>query len=195
MIFQQHFNPETALFKLIGSMELRGLLELLDIHEFFEANPITNPTTAYLCSIIPSICNDLISFVSDSDSDLINKDRLQVWTGHYPSGTSVKNLLHYQQMIAQTELVFRKYDYGSSLNLMIYNRTSPPEYDLTLIQEEFYLYAGLRDKMSSIVDVRSARKLLKNVIYKEIDAGHLSFLLGKKGDYLSEVVTILKESR
>ena len=188
-------NPETALFKLIGSIELAGLLKLFQINEFFEANSITNPTTSYICSIIPSICKDLISFVSDDNSELINKERLHVWTGHYPSGTSVKNLIHYQQMLSYKEIELMKFDYGNNdMNELIYGQEKPPVYDLTSIEERIYLYAGLEDKMSPIKYMRIVAGKFQNVVYQEINAGHLSFLLGKDLAYIYEIVEILKNN-
>jgi len=188
-------NPETKLFKLIASYELASLLQLLEVYEFFEANSITNPTTAYICSLVPGVCGDLISVMSDSNVEIINHERLQVWTGHYPSGTSVKNLMHYQQMLSEVENIMRKYDYGEEINMKMYGQKTPVEYDLSSIEETFYLYAGLQDRMASILDTRNAiKKFPKDkVTVREIEAGHLSFLLGKDITYMMEIIDILND--
>ena len=49
-----------------------------------------------------------------------------------PSGTSVKLMIHWFQQMSVNE--FQNFDYGSILNLEIYNNTMPPRYDLKKIK-------------------------------------------------------------
>ena len=49
-----------------------------------------------------------------------------------PSGTSLKLMIHWFQQMEVNE--FRNFDYGSNLNLQMYNNTIPPRYDLEQIK-------------------------------------------------------------
>jgi lysosomal acid lipase/cholesteryl ester hydrolase len=51
--------------------------------------------------------------------------------GHFPSGSSMKNMNHFQQIIKEQR--FAKYDYGKKMNMKIYNSTKPPAYNLANI--------------------------------------------------------------
>ena len=48
---------------------------------------------------------------------------------HYPSGSSMKNLLHFQQYIEKDQ--FNQFDYGEKKNMIIYGQKTPPVYNLS----------------------------------------------------------------
>lgn len=50
---------------------------------------------------------------------------------HDPAGASTKTLVHFAQEVESGK--FRQYDYGREKNLLIYNATEPPDYNLTNI--------------------------------------------------------------
>ncbi len=68
-----------------------------------------------ICGVIPAICDFGINIGADEDMSLNDLDRVQVYMGHYPSGTSVKSLAHYGQIIASGEM--KRFDYGETKNL------------------------------------------------------------------------------
>lgn len=51
--------------------------------------------------------------------------------GHYPSGSGLKCFKHYMQILKAHR--FQEYDYGNIMNLRLYGQTTPPEIDLTPI--------------------------------------------------------------
>lgn len=55
----------------------------------------------------------------------------------------IKQLLHFAQTIMSKR--FQQYDYGSEKNLILYNSTTPPEYDLTKVVAPIYLFVGEED--------------------------------------------------
>lgn len=55
----------------------------------------------------------------------------------------VKQLQHFAQIIMSSH--FQKFDYGSEKNLIVYNSTKPPEYDLSNVIAPIYLYVGEED--------------------------------------------------
>ena len=89
--------------------------------------------------------------------------------GHNPAGGSVKTAVHFAQiydtgkaslqsgyysMQRQNFCVwfkgrqtFQPYDFGSSGNLLAYNQTSPPPYDLSKVKAPVYIFWGRNDKV------------------------------------------------
>ena len=57
--------------------------------------------------------------------------RMPVIMAHFPSGSSSKNFIHYQQFIKTGE--FKQLDYGEKKNQIIYGQKKPPAYDLSNI--------------------------------------------------------------
>lgn len=66
---------------------------------------------------------------------------------HTPAGASTKTMIHYAQEISTGR--FQYYDYGRKKNLRIYNKTVPPEYNLTRIEVPIGLYWADNDWLSS----------------------------------------------
>lgn len=45
------------------------------------------------------IANYSLGMISDEDPSLISKNGVETYFGHYPSGTSFRNLTHFRQII------------------------------------------------------------------------------------------------
>ncbi|XP_014737788.1 PREDICTED: LOW QUALITY PROTEIN: lipase member M-like [Sturnus vulgaris] len=56
-------------------------------------------------------CANLLFLLSGYNEKNLNMTRLDVYTSHYPDGTSVKNIIHWAQVIKSGE--FKAFDYGS----------------------------------------------------------------------------------
>jgi len=68
---------------------------------------------------------------------------------HDPAGASAKTLVHFSQEIESGK--FRQYDYGCKNNLLIYNATEPPDYDLGSITVPIAIFYGDNDWLASSV--------------------------------------------
>jgi lysosomal acid lipase/cholesteryl ester hydrolase len=64
---------------------------------------------------------------------------LPVYAAHTPSGTSMQNLIHYQQMIKHKQL--QKYDHHAQNNNR-YLSPKPPAYDLKNVKVPLLVYYG-----------------------------------------------------
>ena len=87
--------------------------------------------------------------------------RMPVMARHEPGGTSMKNVMHWIQMIRSKR--FQRFDYGKQKNLEYYGSEDPPEYDLELIKKNMQdvpmqLYAGTKD---FLIHKKDLKKLLK----------------------------------
>ena len=75
---------------------------------------------------------------------------MPVILGHFPSGSSTKNFVHFKQF-ARVEN-FREFDYGVKKNMQKYGQSSPPIYDLTKITLPVHLYVGKYDRLADVKD-------------------------------------------
>lgn len=92
----------------------------------------------------------------------IESSFFDVIMGHFPAGTSKKNLIHYSQIGLRGP--FAKYDYGTVKNLEKYGSFVPPSYDLKKVTAKVVLVSGLNDMVSTIDDVKLLHDELPNVI-------------------------------
>lgn len=124
---------------------------MLGIYEFFPAGWLTTGAMRLLCGTIPGFCNLGLWLVTDEDTTLNDPARAQVYLGHFPSGTSMKTLDHYGQIITSGEM--RRYDYGSSHNEKVYGQKVPPTIDLTSISKvPIAMFVGTKDELADVKD-------------------------------------------
>lgn len=83
---------------------------------------------------------------------------------------------------------FRRFDYGEKENLVRYNQTEAPDFDLSNISFPIAIFYGNQDKLADPADVKWLKEQLKdNVIhFQELDFGHLSFAIAKDMSYFTE---------
>lgn len=93
-----------------ASTPLVDTCSVLGIYEFFPANWATTGAMRLLCGTIPALCELGLFLIADEDTTLNDEDRVPVFLGHYPSGTSMRSLDHYGQSIKTGEM--RRYDFG-----------------------------------------------------------------------------------
>ena len=92
---------------------------LLGIYEFFPANWLDTGAMRILCGTIPALCEFGDYLIADEDITLDDEGRLQVYLGHFPSGTSLRTLAHYGNIYNSDR--FEAYDFGKSGNQKHYN--------------------------------------------------------------------------
>jgi hypothetical protein len=122
------------------------------------------------------ICENLL-FVYCGPSKHMNETRVPVYATHSPAGSSVKDMIHFSQMVISGK--FQKFDYGSpQSNMDHYNQTEPPVYDLGLIKTPIALYSASNDWLADPEDVQLLRKTLPNIVddYEIETWNHLDFI-------------------
>lgn len=110
---------------------------------------------------------------------IILQEKTLSQTHSFPSGVSLKSLLHYSQILAGQN--FQKFDYGPQ-NFQIYNSTQPPEYDVSKIRvPSIHLFYGKNDFLAEEQDLVTLLKKLKTQkSMKEIFRfGHGDFVSGR----------------
>lgn len=132
-----------------------------------------------------------------------------------PSGTSVKNMAHWAQLVRQSaehgKPLFRRYDYGTacaspagrpqSCNRRMYGADEPPAYDISGIRGvPIALFSGVQDILADAVDVQTLLEALPPgavvATKRQVSFEHLDFTWGLSAARLvyPEVLEVLKES-
>ena len=76
---------------------------------------------------------------------------------HFPAGTSVKDLDHYEQFIGRE--AFKRFDYGEQ-NVVHYGQKEAPKYDLEGFRLTTALFIGSKDTLAGPQDVGELRERL-----------------------------------
>ena len=187
------YHQNSKAFDLMKNSNLVGLLDWLEVYEFSPANWLQEEVGSIICAYIGNVCADLLAVFSDEDASRDNAERYDVVQGHFPSGTSVKNMKHWQQSTEVNE--FRKFDYGTEENLKRYGLLTPPKYELENIEHEVYLFAGEEDLLSNPIDVLRLKYALKNAHLKTYEKmGHLTFVVGTDMSFMDDVILALEKN-
>eukprot|EP00331_Platyophrya_macrostoma_P029329 CAMPEP_0176440796 /NCGR_PEP_ID=MMETSP0127-20121128/20792_1 /TAXON_ID=938130 /ORGANISM="Platyophrya macrostoma, Strain WH" /LENGTH=384 /DNA_ID=CAMNT_0017825405 /DNA_START=120 /DNA_END=1274 /DNA_ORIENTATION=+ len=171
---------------------LPEILAKVGKYGIFQPNWVTEAAGKALCTFLPWACSLGISLVADLDPSLDNIDRVGVFAGHFPAGTSVNDILHWKQQV-QSGGNFQKYDFGAAKNQQAYGQSTPPRYNPALIQENVALFVGTGDELADSLDAGKFQSEMVNskseIHYYPI--GHLTFLVGKTLPFMNDLTTFL----
>ena len=149
-----------------------------------------------LCDKLHILCIGILELIADSNAMDDDPEKMLVFLGHFPSGSSVKDLSHFAQLVRNKS--FAQFDYGTTKNIQIYGTPTPPPYDLSKIQNKVCLFVGKDDRLSTVADNRILRDILKKngklVWHGEYDnLGHLTFFIPKDFSYNKDIMNCLSE--
>uniref|UniRef100_A0A8C4TUU3 Lipase n=1 Tax=Falco tinnunculus TaxID=100819 RepID=A0A8C4TUU3_FALTI len=123
------------------------------------------------------------------------QSRIDVYLSRYPDSTSLKNMLHWRQLYQTGE--FKYYDYGSD-NMLHYNQTTPPFYQLENMKAPLAAWYGGRDWISAPEDVNITLPRITNVTYKKYipEFVHFDFLWGMQvyEQVYKEILELMEKS-
>ena len=136
-----------------------------------------------VCRIEPIFCDWMIS-IADFNPKYDNEKRMPIFVEHSPSGTSLRTLIHYKQLILEKNKAapkFLKYDFGDRENEKIYGQKTPPEYDLTNINIPVRGFVGLDDELGDPTDNAFLSAIMQQMgkNYKQYtynNCGHMTFM-------------------
>jgi pimeloyl-ACP methyl ester carboxylesterase len=179
--------------------ELDFAFKVLGVNDFLP--PFTGlfaAITDLLCLDDPSVCEGVIELICGKHQAAFNLSRMEVMVAHEPGGTSVKNMIHWGQLISSGR--FQKFDYGVVGNLEMYNQTTAPLYDISQIDPKLpiALIYGLEDELADPVDVEAIIKTLPTppIFVKELSTySHLDFCwaIDAVTQFYQDVISILKK--
>ncbi|NWW74719.1 LIPM Lipase, partial [Climacteris rufus] len=122
-------------------------------------------------------CANLLFLLGGFNEKNFNVTRLDVYTSHYPDRTSVKNLIHWAQVVVSGE--FKAFDYGSE-NRAVYQQDTPPVYRVEEMPVPTAVWSGGQDWAADWRDVRLLLpRIARLVAYSHIpDWNHWDFVWG-----------------
>uniref|UniRef100_A0A8D2N350 Lipase n=1 Tax=Zonotrichia albicollis TaxID=44394 RepID=A0A8D2N350_ZONAL len=160
-----HSTSPMITIALLPQPLIRLLLGCKGVLQYSEL--MKGPVTRF-CHWISAFTTLLLCLQSRTDS----------YSGHYPAGTSVQNVIHWQQIKHADQ--FQAYDYGCKENMKKYNQTAPPVYKIEEIKVPTAVWSGGQDKFADPTDIARLLPRITNLIYHEHFPiwGHLDFLWG-----------------
>ncbi|XP_018053449.1 PREDICTED: lipase 3-like [Atta colombica] len=142
-------------------------------------------------------CNFCFYLIAGFGSEQLDKSMLPLIFGHSPAGSSVKQFLHFGQLICSGS--FHKFDYGIKTNLSLYGSTQPPKYILERIKVPVAIFYSENDFINHHINVQKLTDDLPNVIQTEKIAyekfNHIDYLWGRDARTIlyNNIVTVLKK--
>jgi lysosomal acid lipase/cholesteryl ester hydrolase len=131
------------------------------------------------------ICANIFFLSCGFDEDELDIDRFSAYAGHMPSGTSVKNIAHWGQMVLSGR--FAHFDHGILGNQAEYGQMRAPDYQLAKIRSKsLVLFTADNDWLASPKDVAKLRAELRvaplavhNITEDQPKWNHIDFVYGK----------------
>ncbi|XP_034240332.1 lipase 1-like [Thrips palmi] len=138
------------------------------------------------------VCRFFIEWGGGAPHQPEDLDLMLRMMGHYPTGASIRQVMHYFQGITSGE--FRQYDYGAQRNRQIYGSRLPPRYNLTNVRAPTYLYYSVSDGLVSMLDVEELVENLPSVKVLELHKvggnqfSHLDYILASEDSDLYQSI-------
>ncbi|KAI5646274.1 alpha/beta hydrolase fold domain-containing protein [Phthorimaea operculella] len=179
-------NVKSPLFKFahIFSKPLDLLRKGTGLNSFNAENPLVNFLTEGICgtaALALIVCTSTLIPIIGFDYAQANATQLPVIFGHYPSTFSIKQLIHYGQLVGSAK--FRQYDYDTDQNMAMYGSEQPPDYPVEKISTPVALFYSKDDWGSAYEDVLTLKGKLPNVVdFYEIPLkkwNHVNYLWAK----------------
>lgn len=158
------------------------LFDMFGEYDFLPSNWFVRFLADTMCKYHVSrmLCEDVIFLIDGPDTHELNMTRLPVFVSHTPAGTSVKNMVHFAQLIREKR--FQKYDYGRAKNIEVYGQETPPEYNVSRVTAPVGLFWSENDWFADQKDVRQLSERLPTLTlnYKVPDPmfSHIDFTFG-----------------
>ncbi|KAG0444947.1 hypothetical protein HPB47_013192 [Ixodes persulcatus] len=120
---------------------------LLGHYEVLPRNSPTLPIARIFCSLPRNrvICSFLGDNFANLGSRYINETRVPLYLCHTPAGTSMKNVIHFDQLVKSKKA--QKFDYGKVINREYYGQFVPPANVKILLRQ-----LGSRVKKNHYID-------------------------------------------
>ncbi|KAG9464438.1 hypothetical protein GDO78_019928 [Eleutherodactylus coqui] len=171
--------------------------DLFGRREFLPQTELIKWLATHFCTheVIKQICGNIFFVLCGFNEKNLNMTRVDVYSTHCPSGTSVQNMIHWAQAVKSGEL--KAFDYGWKGNILHYNQTVPPFYCVKDMKIPTALWSGGNDWLADRKDMALLLTQVSNLVYhKEIpDWEHLDFIWGLDAPerMYNEILYILKK--
>jgi len=188
-------SQQSLLLRLVTAFRLGAVVKTVFPFGFLDQKSL--PAFAqFLCTITNGLlCKITVDAIcGTSAKDDVNA--LENLTAHFPAGTSVKDLEHYEQFIIQER--FGRYDYGFIQNVKRYQWPTPPDYHLKGLSVKTALFMASDDDLADFVDTARLQSQLKgnsNLVFAKEYQGysHVSWLVSQDFAWFADVLPLLHQ--
>ncbi|CAH1179220.1 unnamed protein product [Phaedon cochleariae] len=165
---------------------IQSIFESFNIYELFPNgyNDIVNLLLKNICAettILIDLCYVIIYFASIAKNIETEPIVLQHLFESSPARCSIKELLHYFQIVHTGD--FKQYDYGVQGNMRMYGSREAPLYNLSNVLSPVSLFYAPSDTLVPIKGVQQLAKALPRVeVAYEVpseDFSHIDFITGR----------------
>uniref|UniRef100_A0A1B6E0P9 AB hydrolase-1 domain-containing protein n=2 Tax=Clastoptera arizonana TaxID=38151 RepID=A0A1B6E0P9_9HEMI len=156
--------------------------DFLKAIHLFDIPPRSKETQSLIrlfCSeLLQGICLNVVGDVAGENRKNLNRAKVSDYINSIISGGSIKTLLHFAQVYKTGE--FKRFDYGSKENRVIYEQAKPPNYHLERISSPVILFYSNNDKLIDEESIHRIDNLLPNIVSKELlpEYSHLDYVFG-----------------
>ncbi|XP_063979667.1 lipase 3-like [Diachasmimorpha longicaudata] len=162
--YMKHMS--SPFFKVMSQFDnlLGSAMEALGSYEFQPTDEFLNRVKAITCDAEAStqpLCENIMFLVGGYGTDQMNKTLLPAILGHVPAGSSVRQMIHYAQLMKSDG--FTRFNHGWWENLKRYRQFSPPKYDLSKVTAPVILHYSVNDIFSHVKDVNRLEEQLPNI--------------------------------
>ncbi|XP_050684282.1 uncharacterized protein LOC126979114 [Leptidea sinapis] len=168
--------------------KLYPTLEAIGIYKIFTNDALLAGVEGALCGNTVTaliVCETLVSILGGFNYNQVDLLQLPAIFSYYPSGASIKQFVHYTQLVESG--YFRQFDYGTK-NEEIYQSPSPPSYPVENITAPVAIFFGKGDFLGVKEDVDILVSKLPNVVdfytVPNPKFDHFDFIWAKNRDTL-----------
>eukprot|EP01024_Parvocaulis_polyphysoides_P008609 TRINITY_DN12569_c2_g1_i3.p1 TRINITY_DN12569_c2_g1~~TRINITY_DN12569_c2_g1_i3.p1 ORF type:complete len:483 (-),score=30.19 TRINITY_DN12569_c2_g1_i3:312-1760(-) len=189
-VFASHI--QSSPFRLLADLNMGQVFKEFGVRDFLPSMELLQLLTSFVCDGVPLECSNALFMLVGYDPKEMNNNMLSTYLNYYPAGTSVKNIIHWGQMVLYKGTDLRMYDYGQKCykwlvfpqpcNQWKYGQQFPPTYNLSSVKVPMEIFRGGKDILADPIDVGI---LLENLDIEfvqfqlEISTyNHLDFILG-----------------
>ncbi|XP_077531071.1 lipase lipl-1-like [Haemaphysalis longicornis] len=146
-------------------------------------------STTFTQFLLNSLCNNIfrgacflpVDIAVGASKEQLNETRIPVYLAHMPSGTSIRNIIHYTQMYRAQNFIM--YNYGFEENFLRYGQGEPVAYPLENVFAPIALFTAASDRFANPTDVMHLRSRIQEAIVFEYQLPqdsfmHLDFVIG-----------------
>ena len=144
-------NITSTLLQIMAKLHAETIFEIFGSNRFLPSDTELSKLMPDVCHVRPQLCENVMCAIMGCDKSDWNQTRFEVYMSLVPSGTSVKNIAHFAQLVRSAS--YQQFDYGPAGNMKQYGQPTPPAFDISDLKVPVALFTGGHDDLADPKDV------------------------------------------
>ncbi|KAK5577682.1 hypothetical protein RB653_002626 [Dictyostelium firmibasis] len=146
--------------KTMATYRVDDIFRIFGTKQFLPSPKLLRGLFISFCIDCPLCCEDVVEWLCGPHKGAFNQSRMPFVSGNEPGGTSLRNMVHFTQLVNSKR--FQHYDYGVIGNLLHYGHEKPPLINVENIPPtvKIALFSGTKDELADTIDVKQLVSLL-----------------------------------